>query len=71
MSTQEDADLIEAVRNFVEKEVKPVANRLERANEYPQDLVDQMKEMGLFGATIPQEYGGLGLGVVTYAKVVE
>ena len=71
MSTQEDADLIEAVRNFVEKEVKPVANRLERANEYPQDLVDQMREMGLFGATIPQEYGGLGLGVVTYARVVE
>lgn len=71
MSSHADADIIDAVRNFVEKEVKPVANRLERANEYPQDLVDQMKEMGLFGATIPQEYGGLDLGVVTYARVVE
>lgn len=71
MSDQADADIIEAVRNFVEKEVKPVANRLERANEYPQDLVDQMREMGLFGATIPQEYGGLGLGVVSYVRVIE
>ena len=71
MSDQADADIIEAVRNFVEKEVKPVANRLERANGYPQDLVDQMREMGLFGATIPQEYGGLGLGVVSYVRVIE
>lgn len=72
MATQQmDRDVIEAVRTFVEKEVKPVANELEHANEYPQDLVDQMKELGLFGATIPEEYGGLGLTVSTYAQIVE
>ena len=72
MATQQmDRDVIEAVRTFVEKEVKPVANELEHANEYPQDLVEQMKELGLFGATIPEEFGGLGLTVSTYAQIVE
>ncbi len=66
-----DTDLIQAVRAFVEKEVKPVANELEHRNEYPQALVDQMKVLGLFGATIPEEYGGLGLSVSTYARIVE
>lgn len=66
-----DSDIIDAVRTFVDKEVKPVANELERANEYPQALVDQMTSLGLFGATIPEEYGGLGLTVSTYAGIVE
>jgi len=66
-----DRDLIEGVRTFVEKEVKPVANELEHANEYPQALVDRMKELGLFGATIPEAYGGLALSVSTYARIVE
>ncbi len=66
-----DTDLIQAVRAFVEKEVKPVANELEHRNEYPQALVDQMKVLGLFGATIPEEYGGLGLSVSSYARIVE
>lgn len=68
---QLDSDIIQAVRAFVDKEVIPVANELEHANEYPQALVDQMKELGLFGATIPEEYGGLGLTVSTYAGIVE
>lgn len=66
-----DNDIIEGVRTFVDKEVKPVANELEHANEYPQALVDRMKEMGLFGATIPEDFGGLGLTVSTYAQIVE
>lgn len=68
---QIDKDIIDGVRTFVDKEVKPVANELEHANEYPQALVDRMKEMGLFGATIPEEFGGLGLTVSTYAQIVE
>jgi len=68
---QIDHDIIAGVRTFVEKEVLPVASDLEHRNEYPQALVDRMKELGLFGATIPEEYGGLGLSVSTYAMVVE
>src|SRR5579885_593819 len=49
----------------------PVASRYEHADEYPQPLVDRMKELGLFGATIPAEYGGLGLDYSTYARIVE
>ena len=71
MSESADTDLIAAVRSFVEKEVKPVANELEHRNEYPQALVDQMKALGLFGATIPEAFGGLGLSVSTYARIVE
>ena len=64
-------EIVETVRRFVEREVMPAASELEHANEYPQHLVDRMKELGLFGATIPEEYGGLGLDVTTYAMVVE
>ena len=71
MQSEIDQDIIQSVRGFVDKEVKPVANQLEHANEYPQGLVDQMTDMGLFGATIPQEFGGLGLTVSTYAAIVE
>jgi alkylation response protein AidB-like acyl-CoA dehydrogenase len=67
----QDRDIIAAVKTFVDREVKPVANELEHRNEYPQALVDRMKELGLFGATIPEEFGGLGLSVGTYARVVE
>ena len=63
--------MVETVRRFVEREVIPVASILEHKNEYPQRLVDRMKELGLFGATIPAEYGGLGLDVTTYAMIVE
>jgi alkylation response protein AidB-like acyl-CoA dehydrogenase len=59
------------VRDFVEREVIPQAGRLDEADEYPQALVDQMAEMGLFGITIPEQYGGLGLDHTTYAMVFE
>lgn len=65
------AEILATVRRFVEREVLPVAGALEHRNEYPHALVERMKELGLFGATIPPEYGGLGLDVTTYAMVVE
>jgi len=64
-------EIVSTVRRFVEREVLPVASELEHRNEYPHALVERMKTLGLFGATIPQEYGGLGLDVTTYAMVVE
>ncbi|HLK11951.1 MAG TPA: acyl-CoA dehydrogenase family protein [Candidatus Binatia bacterium] len=63
--------ILDTVRRFVDREVMPVASRYEHADEYPQPLVDRMKELGLFGATIPIEYGGLGLDYSTYARIVE
>ena len=64
-------EIVSTVRRFVEREVVPVASELEHRNEYPHSLVERMKELGLFGATIPPEYGGLGLDVTTYAMIVE
>jgi alkylation response protein AidB-like acyl-CoA dehydrogenase len=69
--TDEQRAIVDTVRKFVEKEVMPVASKLEHADEYPHELVGRLKELGLFGATIPEEYGGMGLDLVTYALVVE
>lgn len=66
-----DGDIIDAVRRFVEREVTPVASDLEHRDEYPHALVARMKELGLFGATIPAEHGGLGVGFGTYARLME
>jgi alkylation response protein AidB-like acyl-CoA dehydrogenase len=65
-----DQDVIEAVHRFVERDVIPVASELEHADEYPHALVAKMKELGLFGATIPVEHGGLGLSFVSYARLM-
>lgn len=64
-------EIVETVRRFVEREVIPAASALEHADEYPEAIVEQMKEMGLFGVAVPVEYGGLGLDLVTYASIVE
>ena len=64
-------EMVDAVRTFVRRSVLPVASELEHADTYPADLVAAMADMGLFGCTIPPEYGGLGLDVTTYARVVE
>jgi len=64
-------ELIETVRRFVAREVIPVASELERADEFPTAIVEQMKALGLFGITIPEAYGGLGLDLLTYIGVVE
>ncbi len=71
--TPEDVrrEMVETIQRFVERDVKPVASELEHRDEYPHQLVAQMKELGLFGATIPAEYGGLGLDTLTYAMIVE
>ncbi len=65
-----DAQILDTIDRWVEKEVKPIARKFDQADEYPHDLVEQMKELGLFGATIAPEYGGLGLSATTYATVV-
>ena len=63
--------IIDEVRRFVEREVLPVAHALEHDDIYPTDLVEKLKHMGLFSATIPETYGGLGLDIVTYARIIE
>ena len=69
--TEVQSEIISTVRTFVDKEIIPRAQELEHADEYPADIVEGMKEMGLFGITIPEEYGGLGESLLTYALVVE
>ena len=64
-------ELVATVRRFIAKEVAPVASEMEHADEYPDAIVEQMKELGLFGITIPEAYGGLGLDLLTYIGVVE
>ncbi len=67
----EDALILDSVRRFLEREVKPHVHALEHDDIYPVEIVEQMKALGLFGATISAEYGGLGLSTATYAKIVE
>jgi hypothetical protein len=62
--------LLDSIDRWLTKKVAPVADRFEQADEYPHELVADMCEMGLFGALIEPEYGGLGLSAVTYAKIV-
>src|SRR5271169_3604810 len=64
-------DILATVRDFVDKEILPVASELEHKDEYPTQIVKGMKELGLFGLTIGEEYGGLGESLLTYALVVE
>jgi butyryl-CoA dehydrogenase len=65
------AELVETIRSFVLRDVVPVASELEHSDTYPDQLVEQLAAFGLFGALIPESYGGLGLDVVTYARIVE
>jgi alkylation response protein AidB-like acyl-CoA dehydrogenase len=69
--TEEQQLIVSEVRRFVDKEVIPVATELEHRDEYPVDLLEQLKALGMFGATIPEEYGGLNLPFTTYAALVE
>ncbi len=64
-------ELVATVRRFVEREVLPSVAELESADRYPEELVAGLHEMGLFGATVPVDRGGLGLDTVTYARIVE
>ncbi len=69
--TDDQIEILKAVRQFVEKEILPVATELEHADEYPTEIVEGLKELGLFGLMIPEEYGGLGESLLTYALAVE
>lgn len=69
--TEDQTEIIRTVRIFVEKKILPVATELEHADEYPQEIVDGLKELGIFGLMIPEEYGGLGESLLTYALCVE
>jgi alkylation response protein AidB-like acyl-CoA dehydrogenase len=69
--TEFQTEILSTVRQFVDKEIIPNAQELEHADTYPQVIVDQMREMGLFGLMIPTEYGGLGESLLTYALCVE
>jgi alkylation response protein AidB-like acyl-CoA dehydrogenase len=69
--TEIQRDILATVRDFVDKEIMPVATELEHKDEYPAQIVEGMKQLGLFGLTIPEEFGGLGESLLTYALVVE
>jgi len=72
MTTETDTEqqILATIDKWVERELRPIAREFDQADEYPNDLVEQMKTLGLFGATISEQYGGLGLSATTYAKIV-
>ena len=70
MEPEEERLILDTVERFLARDVAPYAQKLEAADEYPEDIVARMKELGLFGAVIPSAYGGLGLSTSTYAKVI-
>jgi alkylation response protein AidB-like acyl-CoA dehydrogenase len=69
--TEVQNEILSLVRTFVDEKILPVATELEHRDEYPTDIVEGMKDLGLFGLTIPEEYGGMGESLLTYALVVE
>src|SRR5690625_3909765 len=69
--TDEEELLIETVRTFIDREVKPSVNEVEKANEYPERWIEQMKELGIYGLAVPEEYDGMPVSMPAYAKVTE
>src|SRR5436305_14553111 len=69
--TDEQKAISEMVRQFADEQIIPNAEHYDHEDEFPQPIVDQMKELGLFGVTIREEYGGMGLDLTTYAMIVE
>ena len=69
--TDDQKAITEMVRQFVDNEVLPVAEEHDHEDTFPEAVVEQMKELGLFGVTIPEEYGGMGLDLTTYTMIVE
>ena len=70
-SEDQEAVIFGSIDRFLERDVAPYVQKLEHDDEYPADMVERMRELGLFGATIPAAYGGLGLSAVLYARIVE
>ncbi len=71
ISAEDETLILDSIDQFVERDVKPHAHELEAADEYPRAIADKLAELGLYGATISPDYGGLGLSAATYAKIVE
>src|SRR3954447_12833861 len=69
--TDEQKAITEMVRQFTDEQIIPNAEHYDGKDEFPEPIVEQMRELGLFGMTIPEEHGGLGLDLTTYAMVVE
>ena len=69
--TDEQKAISEMVRQFADEQILPNAEHYDHEDEFPEPIVEQMKELGLFGVTIPEEYGGMGLDLTTYAMIVE
>ncbi len=69
--TEEQRAILEMVRQFVDEQILPNAGHYDHEDEFPEPIVEQMKELGLFGVTIPEEYGGMGLDLTTYTMIVE
>jgi alkylation response protein AidB-like acyl-CoA dehydrogenase len=70
LTADDERAVLDSIDTWVEREVRPIARQHDLADEYPHDLVEQMKGLGLFGATISPQFGGLGLSASTYAKIV-
>jgi alkylation response protein AidB-like acyl-CoA dehydrogenase len=68
---EEEQLILSTIKRFLEKEVAPVASEMEHENRYPSELVERMKEIGLFGANVPEEYGGQDLSYTVYAMIFE
>lgn len=68
---EQEEMILDGIERFLERDVRPYVSKLEAEDIYPEEIVIKMKELGLFGATISAEYGGLGLPATTYAKIVE
>lgn len=66
----EETQILDTIDRWVARELKPIVREYDHADRYPQVVVDQMRELGLFGATISPEYGGLGLSATTYSKII-
>ncbi|WP_053384547.1 acyl-CoA dehydrogenase family protein [Leucobacter celer] len=68
---EEESFLVETVRAFIDREVKPTVREVEHANEYPERWIEQMKEIGIYGLAVPEEYGGMPVSMPCYAQVAE
>ena len=69
--TDEQRAICEMVRQFADEQILPNAEHYDHEDEFPEPIVEQMKELGLFGVTIPEEFDGMGLDLSTYAMIVE
>jgi len=68
--SDEDTQILDMIERWVARELKPIVREYDHADRYPAHIVEQMKELGLFGATVSPEYGGLGLSATTYARII-